>query len=438
MNDFALQKQAQSLVAVDPAAVAAAESAKARIQAAYIMALQKPRNEDQARARILAACRRPEFADRVEFSKPVAGRKIKGPSIRFAELALREWGNILSDISVIYEDDHTKRIRIGELDLETNANFTKEITIKKTVERKNNQGRQVLGNRLNTNGETVYIVAATEDELNNKENALISKTIRNEGLRLIPSDIIDEAIATAKQTMHSRDSQDPQGEKKKVLDAFMIIGIQPKDVESYLGHPLDTISPAELQDLRGVYRAIRDGEQSWSDYVKPEKAVDETAEKLNGLTKKTELEHTEPDPDFDWYHPDHWLMLRSGYPTFIEENAGRLAEIPDDATCTYNRKPMSIIDAMRKKWYGKTKEPFPGDEPERDPEPELSETTVVDNGDPIEKLRADVRALKKVDPDAYHEALEQSGFADTIATLAQGALEIILSIGNGIVDRGNA
>ena len=141
-QEFQLQKQAQSLIAIDPAAVAAAESAKARIQAAYIMALQKPRNEDQARARILAACRRPEFAERVEFAKPVAGRKIKGPSIRFAELALREWGNVLSDIYVVYEDDFTKRIKVSELDLETNANFGKEITIKKTVERKNNRGRQ--------------------------------------------------------------------------------------------------------------------------------------------------------------------------------------------------------------------------------------------------------------------------------------------------------
>ena len=57
MSEFALQKQVNSLVSIDPAAVAAAESAKARIQAAYIMAIQKPRAEDQSRVRILEACR---------------------------------------------------------------------------------------------------------------------------------------------------------------------------------------------------------------------------------------------------------------------------------------------------------------------------------------------------------------------------------------------
>ncbi len=74
---------------IDPAAAAAAEAAKARIQSAYIMALQKPRNADDARDRILKACKRPAFAERVEFSKPVGGKQIKGPSIRFAELALQ-------------------------------------------------------------------------------------------------------------------------------------------------------------------------------------------------------------------------------------------------------------------------------------------------------------------------------------------------------------
>src|SRR5574343_7946 len=124
MKDDLFMTRASSMqILHDPAAVAAAESAKARIQAAYIMAMQKPRSEEQARQRILAACKRPQFASRVEYSKPIAGTKIKGPSIRFAELALREWGNIDSDIFVMFEDAQTKRIKIRLLDCETNAAF---------------------------------------------------------------------------------------------------------------------------------------------------------------------------------------------------------------------------------------------------------------------------------------------------------------------------
>jgi len=258
-----------ALTTTDPSAIAAGEAARARIQSAYIIAMNKPRNEDQARDRILEACKRPAFAERVEFSKPVANRTIKGPSIRFAELALREWTNIMADTQTLYEDDKVRRVRVSVLDLETNAQFCKEIQIRKTVERKKSEGHEVIGERTNTKGETVYIVIATDDEFHNKEAALISKALRNEGLRVIPSDITDEALEMARQTLAARDAKDPKAAKKKVLDTLSSIGIKPKDVEKYLKHSIDTISPAELENLRGMYTAIKEGSASWAEYIKP-------------------------------------------------------------------------------------------------------------------------------------------------------------------------
>lgn len=260
----------------DPALVAAAEASKARIQSAYIMALQKPRNIDDSRDKILHACRRPMFAEKVEFSKPVGGKNIHGASIRFAELALREWGNVLSDVQVLYEDETTRRTRIMVIDLETNASFSKEIQISKTVERSVAKDREVLGERTNTSGKKVYIVKATDDEIHNKEAALISKALRNEGLRLIPSDIIDEAIEVAHDTLKKRDAADPDAAKKKVLDAFSGIGVKPKDIQGYLKHSTDAMTPAELQELRSIYSAIKDGEAKWIDYINPDTATPQT------------------------------------------------------------------------------------------------------------------------------------------------------------------
>jgi len=254
----------------DPAIAAASEAVKARIQSAYIMAIQKPRDTDEARDRILHACKRPGFAERVEFSKPVAGRSIKGPSIRFAELALREWGNIMTDVQVLYEDDAVRRTKVQVIDLETNASFSKEIQISKHVERKNAKDREIISERMNTSGEKVFIVKATEDELHNKEAAAISKALRNEGLRVIPSDIIDEALDTARRTLSDRDKKDPDAAKKAVLDSFSSIGIRPREIQRFLKHDTGSITAAELQELRGIYRAIRDGEAKWSDYLEAE------------------------------------------------------------------------------------------------------------------------------------------------------------------------
>lgn len=261
-----------SIAYADPAAVAAAEAAKARIQAAYIMAMQKPRSYDQSRIKILEACSRPAFAEKVEYSKPVGGGKpIVGPSIRFAELALREWGNIAYESQVVYDDDITRRISVVITDLETNTTFSASIQLAKTVERKKTDGREVVGERINSYGDKVFIVKATEDEIMNKQAAAISKSLRNEGLRLIPQDIVEEAIEKARDTVKSRDKADPDAARKKLADAFAALRIMPVDLEKYLGHPLSQTSPVELQELRSIYQTIKDGEAKWSDFMtKPE------------------------------------------------------------------------------------------------------------------------------------------------------------------------
>ncbi|MEF2146682.1 MAG: hypothetical protein V3573_14645 [Desulfovibrionaceae bacterium] len=289
----------QAVGYVDPGAVAAAESVKARIQASFIMAMQRPRNYMESRTRILDACKRPEFAQRVEYAKPQGKKQdengrwvnniIKGPSIRFAELAVREWGNVNTETQIVYEDDYVRRIKVTVIDLETNATFGKEAQIKKTVERKDKKGREVVSERLNSYGDPVFIVLATDEELANKEAAMVSKIIRNEGLRLIPQDIIDEGIATARKTLGTRDAQDPKAALKNIVDHFASLNIGPKQLELYLGHGLDIISPAELQDLRGIYQAIAAKEASWSDYVARESKDD-----LNDLLGKKPEPKSEP------------------------------------------------------------------------------------------------------------------------------------------------
>lgn len=289
-KDFFPQRQGVDFALTDPAAIAAAEAVKAKIQSAYIMAMRKPRNEMGARDRILMACKRSEFAGKAEYNKPVGGKGITGPSIRFAELALREWGNILIDVQTVYEDENLRRVKVSATDLETNAQFSKDIQIKKIIERKSKKNREddVVGIRKNSYGQTVHILKATDDEMYTKEAAWVSKVLRNEGLRLIPTDIIEEGMQTARATVANRVIQDPEGEKKKILDAFSSLGIKPKELEKHLNHTIDVISPAELVSLRVIYQSIRDGETSWADYVvdKDEEPLTEAVDKFKSFVKE--------------------------------------------------------------------------------------------------------------------------------------------------------
>lgn len=279
------------------ASVAVASSARAEVEAAYVMAMRNPRNEDDARAKIMRACSSPLFAAKARYRKP-AGKKevapgrweesfVIGPSVRFAEEMLRCWKNVLTQQTAIYDDANKRIVRLTTRDLEANTAYSKEITLDKTVERSSDRGREVLGQRLNSYGKISYIVKATEDELTMKESALASKIIRNNGLRLIPQHIIDEAMELVEKIIKEKITKDPDSERRSILDGFSKRGVMPSDVERFIGCPSAQFSPDNLVTLRDMLNSIEDGHATWAEYVEGTvaQATEEIKEKSQPETK---------------------------------------------------------------------------------------------------------------------------------------------------------
>lgn len=301
---------------IETASAAAASAAKAEIEAQYVMAYQRPRNIEQARVNLLAACKRRVFAASAIYRKPV-GRKqnadtgeweqsyIEGLSIRAAEEAVRAMGNIRIASATVFEDAETRKKRVTVTDLESNISYNREITLGKTVEKKAIKGkdgkfgppaeRDIIGQRLNTYGQTVYICRATEDELTIKEAALTSKIIRTEGLRLVPSDIQEEAKDQCYDTMSKQDAVDPKAAMRKIIDAFAGVGVNPDELVKFLKHPLDQINPAELAKLRAIFSAIKEGEATWKQYTDTENGETQKPEEVKPKGKL----FTKPEPETD-------------------------------------------------------------------------------------------------------------------------------------------
>lgn len=248
----------------ETAATAAAAREKAAVEARYLVAINRPRNVDAFRLRLLQACERPGFAEVAEYAKPVGQSKVRGPSIRFVEEALRHFGNVDTPTVVTLDDDERRIIRISVTDLETNTSFSTDVILAKTVERKKPKpGEEVLRVRTNSQGEPVSIIRATEDDFLNKQNAAVSKAIRNNGLRVLPSDIVEEAMEQARETVKNRDAKDPAAARKKIVDAFFALGVMPQQLVEVLGHALESVTAAELTLLRSLYTALKDGQATW-------------------------------------------------------------------------------------------------------------------------------------------------------------------------------
>lgn len=260
----------------ESAGTAVAAQAKAAVEARYTMAIHRPRDLEQARTDILKDCKRPRFAAVARYRKPVDvrnNRYVEGPSIRFVEAMLRCMRNILIESPVTYEDEEQRVVRVAVTDLESNLTYHQDITVRKLVERKFlRKGQQAISERTNSYGDRVYLVHGSEDQIATKQAAAVSKAVRTLGLRLIPGDIVDEAMDRCVDTARQADAEDPDAAKRRLVDAFVAIGIQPTDLVGYLGHSLNQIQPAELDRLRSLYTAIRDGETTWTEATEADSA----------------------------------------------------------------------------------------------------------------------------------------------------------------------
>ncbi len=272
-----------------PAIAGAEASANAWIKGACAMAVRFPRDIDVVREKLLHECERPSFAAAALYAKPVGNGKVTGLSIRFAEAAIASMGHIHVTTLTLAETDEWRKVEIKVWDSQTMNSYADEVTIQKTIERKSIQkGQEVIRTRPNSRGEINYIIRAEEADLLNTVNAAKSKSIRNSGLRMIPGWLLDECKQAIADTMRKKDSADPDAAKRKLFDAYAEMGVSVESLKSYLGHDASKLQPEELQELRKLYTAIKDGETTIQAAlaIKEEKKPDANGKGVAGLKDK--------------------------------------------------------------------------------------------------------------------------------------------------------
>jgi len=247
----------------ETAALAVAAQAKAAIEARWLVATHQPRNMEAVRLDLLRECQRPSFAEAAIYRLPI-GAGIEGLSIRYVEQALQAMGNVDTEVITIYDDRDKRIVEVRVTDFQRNVGHKKQLTINKTVEKKwLKKGETPISQRQNSAGETTYTVHATEGEILTKESALTSKAIRTCGLRLIPGWLQDECEEIIRKTKADSAALDPDAEKRKLLDGFGVIGVSPLELEEYLGHPIGQMVPAEIVQLRDIWKTIQAQETTW-------------------------------------------------------------------------------------------------------------------------------------------------------------------------------
>lgn len=225
-------------------------AARAEIEGAIIVAKKFPRNEERCFGQLMKSCQRFSFAADTAYSFPRGGELVSGPSIYLAKECARIWGNVRYGCNVISDDDEQRHIRGWAWDVETNTRTEFEDSFAKLVYRKKGGWQKPDERDLR--------------ELTNRRAAIL---MRNCILALMPSDLIDDAMAESKKTIEEGVSKDPTAHTKAIIKGFQMLNISVEDLEVYLGKPVGRAAPADIANLRTIFKSIQDGNSRWEDYV---------------------------------------------------------------------------------------------------------------------------------------------------------------------------
>lgn len=248
---------------------------EARIRSEYqvrtMLAVARPRDIDEVRQRILKDCKRPGFAAVAEYGIPRGGTTIKGASIRFADAAAQHLGNLAIENNIVREDENERVCEVVVTDLERNATARQQFVVSKSAERRklppNVRQEDIISERVGADGQRLFVIKLGDNDVLMKQGSAEARVRRNLILRLLPGDIRDEALEACRATLRTSDAVDPDAAKKRLIDAFAEQRVKVADLKAYLGHDVDSCSPAELEDLRSIFAGIKSGDIVWSDVI---------------------------------------------------------------------------------------------------------------------------------------------------------------------------
>ena len=257
------------------------QRAISEIQGAIILAKRFPRNQIEALDRITTACQRPSLAEQSLYSYARGGTEITGPSIRLAEAIAQNWSNLQFGVKELEQRNGESTVQAYAWDMETNVKQEKTFQVKH--ERYTKKGKYALEDPRD-----IYEMTANQG----------ARRLRACILGIIPGDVIDAAVSQCEQTLKAKADTSPEA-LKKLVEAFAPYKVTKEQIEKRIQRRLDTITPAQLIQLRKIYNSLKDGMSSQGDWfdaaltAEEHNTADASAALKNKLKNKQEVK-TEP------------------------------------------------------------------------------------------------------------------------------------------------
>lgn len=244
-------------------------------QASLVIAKKFPRDETAAFNRIMQSCSRLSLANQAIYNLPISGKNQSGPSIRLAEVLAQAWGNLKFGFKEYGREDGKSSCNAFCWDLETNTNSEIDFEVEHFIE---------VGTKGNKTKKWISDPAELDRLIANRG----SKKLRQCVLKVIPPDVVEEAMNRCKETIKKGDGSPISDRVRKMVVAFAAISVTQDMIEKRLGHSVDITNADELVDLTATYKALIDNQGKRSYYFDTGEEEKPKTSSLNELLKKPE------------------------------------------------------------------------------------------------------------------------------------------------------
>lgn len=244
------QQQPQPSAQRNAVAQSDGDRAIQEVQAAMVIAKKFPRDPVSAMDKILQDCTRKTLAEGALYSYTRGGTDVTGPSIRLAESAAQNWGNIQFGVRELEQTLGVESVvEAYAWDLETNVRQSRTFTVP--------HQRKARGkiNRVEDPRDIYELVA------NNG-----ARRLRACILSVIPGDVIEQAVNQCELTLQQHADTSPEAIKKMVESFYNEYGVSDEQIQKRIGSRTESIRPAQMVQMKKIYASLRDGMSKPADW----------------------------------------------------------------------------------------------------------------------------------------------------------------------------
>lgn len=221
----------------------------AEAQGKLIIAKNFPRNEYEAYAKAIEACKRKSLAEKAIYSYPRGKETITGPSIRLAEELARCWGNIDFGIKELSQKEGESEMQAYCWDMETNTMSSQIFVVAHVRDTK-------YGAKKLTEQRDIY-----ENNAN-----MAGRRLRARILAVLPPDLVEKAVLECRKTLSGNNDTPISDRIKGMVIAFEKFGIKVDTIEKRLGRKIDSMTNEDITEYVGIYNSLKDGNTSVSEW----------------------------------------------------------------------------------------------------------------------------------------------------------------------------